>query len=103
MDACEEVSGGFLVTRGDAPEVFDQIEEALDEIAFGIEREVARALDFAVGFRRNNHGDAAPFETADEAVAVITLVGEEGAWRDLRCQGLSLGAVVDLAFCQRGS
>ena len=48
MDASEKVSGGFLVARRNSPEVFDQIEEALDEIAFGIEREVAMALVLAV-------------------------------------------------------
>ena len=48
MDTCEKVSGGFLVARCDSPEVFDQIEEALNEIAFGIEREVAMAFGLAV-------------------------------------------------------
>ena len=48
MDASEETSGSFFVACCDAPEVFDCIEEALDEIALAIEREVARALNLAV-------------------------------------------------------
>ena len=48
MDTCEEVSGGFFVARCNTPEVFDVIEEALDEITFGIERIVAFALNLAV-------------------------------------------------------
>ena len=102
MDASKEVSGGFLVACCDAPEVFDEIEEALDEIAFGVEREVAMALNLAVRFWRNDHRDAAPFETSDEAVAVIALVGKESPWRDIRRQRFGLSDVVDLAFCQGG-
>ena len=48
MNASEEVSGGFFVARCNASEVFDCVEEALDEIAFGIECKVAFTFDLAV-------------------------------------------------------
>ena len=48
MNAREEVSGGFFVARCNASEVFDCVEEALDEIAFGIEDKVAFTFDLAV-------------------------------------------------------
>ena len=77
--------------------MLDGIEKALDEIALGIKREVAVAFDLAVGFRRDDRGDGAHFEAVDEAVAVISLVGEERLRLDLRGQRLGLGDVVDLA------
>ena len=48
MQTGEEIACGLFITGCDAPEVFDGIEEALDEIALGIEREVAIAFDLAV-------------------------------------------------------
>ncbi len=62
MEACEEVSRGLLVSRRDGSELLDEIEEALDEIAFGIEREVAVAFDLAVRLRRDDRRDGARFE-----------------------------------------
>lgn len=48
MNACEKVSGSFLIARCDTTEVFDVIEEAFDEIAFSIERKVTVALNLAI-------------------------------------------------------
>ena len=48
MDVGEKVSGGFFVACCNAPEVFDGVEETLDEIALGVEREVAVTLDLAI-------------------------------------------------------
>ena len=44
-DLCE-----LVVTRGDSPEMLELIEETLNEIAFAVEGEVARARGFSVGF-----------------------------------------------------
>jgi len=52
MDSGEEVAGGFFIARCDASELFESIEETLDEIAFGVEGEVALAADLAVGLGR---------------------------------------------------
>ena len=48
MNACEKVSGSFLIARCNASEVFDVIEEAFYKIALGIERKVAVALNLAI-------------------------------------------------------
>jgi hypothetical protein len=48
MNACEKVSGSFLIAGCYASEVFDEFEEALDKIALGIERKVAGALNLAI-------------------------------------------------------
>ena len=50
MNAGEGGLGEFVVTGGDGPEMFELVEETLDEIAFAIEDEVARARGFSVGF-----------------------------------------------------
>ena len=50
LNAGEEGLGEFVVTGGDGPEMFELVEETLDEIAFAIEDEVARARGFSVGF-----------------------------------------------------
>ena len=96
MEAGEEISGGLFVTGGDAPEVFDDIEEAFDEIAFAVECEVAVAFDAAIRFGRDHHLDGARRQAADETVGVISLVGEQGLRRDFGGQRFGLGDVVGL-------
>ena len=46
--SCEEVLGGFFVTRCNAPEVFDGVKESLDEIALCIKCKVAVSFDLAI-------------------------------------------------------
>ena len=97
MESGEEISCGLLVACGDTSELLDEIEETLDEIALGIEREVAVALDLAVRLRRNDNFDRAGFEAGDEAVGVIALVAQKGFGLDLSGQGFGLRDVMDLA------
>ena len=49
MNSGEEISCEFVVSRGDCPEMFEFVEEALDEIALAVEREVASPRDLAIG------------------------------------------------------
>jgi hypothetical protein len=51
LDPGEEISGEFVVAGGDGPKVLELVEEALDEIAFAVECEVAipRVLRLAFG------------------------------------------------------
>lgn len=97
MEAGEEIARGLLVTGGDAAKMLDSIEEPLDEIAFAVKREVAVAFDFAVGFWRDHRLDDARFEALDEAVAVVSLVGEKRFGIGLRHQFFGLRHIVDLA------
>jgi hypothetical protein len=41
LNACEKISGELVVSCGDGAKVLEFIEDALDEIAFTIEREIA--------------------------------------------------------------
>lgn len=97
MDAGEEIAGGFLIAGCDAAEVLDGIEEALNQVALGVESEIAVAGCLAVRFRRNDRFDGADFEAFDEATSVICFVGDECFGRGLGGEHLGLRDVVRLA------
>jgi hypothetical protein len=48
MQAGEEIARGFFVASRDASELSDKLKETLDEVALGVEGEVAIASDLAV-------------------------------------------------------
>ena len=50
MNAGEESLGELVVARGVGPEIFELVEETLNEIASGIDTEIAQARGFSVGF-----------------------------------------------------
>ena len=100
VDSCKEIARGLLVARGDGPEVLDDVEETLDQVALPVKREVAVALGLAVGFRRDDRLDGADLEAFDEGIRVISLVGEQGLRLDLRGQRLGLRDVMRLAASQ---
>src|SRR6202051_2735795 len=76
----EEISRKLVVTCGDGAEVLEQIEEALDQIAFIIECEVALPLDVSVGLGRNDRSDSTLGESFDERIGVISFVANQGLW-----------------------
>jgi len=73
----EENLGELVVTRGDGPEMFELVEETLNEIAFAVEGEVARARGFSIGFGWNDWDDRSIVEDGDESVGVERLVGDQ--------------------------
>ena len=97
MQTCEEVARGLLVAGGDCAELLDDVEEALDQVSFAVECEIAGSLGLAVRFRRDDRLDASQFEALDEAVCVIALVGEDRLYFDLFGKRLGLRDVVNLA------
>ncbi len=62
--------------------MFDFVEEALDEITFAGESEIAYSLDDAVFFRRDDHIGTAGFDRFNDRVAVIALVAKNAASLD---------------------
>ena len=58
------------------------VEEALDEITFAVESEIAEALDDAVFFGRDDHIGAAGFDCFNNRIAVIALVAKNAACLD---------------------
>ena len=87
----------MLVARGDAPEVFDLEEEPFDEIAFAVEREVAR--DLWRGFSGWDHRDGVLFgDGIAERLGIVALIAEDVSGRQIGDQGFGLGDVVDLSW-----
>lgn len=78
MQAGEEIAGGFFVAGGDAAELFDKIDEAFDEVAFGVEREVAFPGGLSIRSWRDDRLDGSDLKALNKAVGVVAFVGEEG-------------------------
>ena len=100
VDSCEEVSCGFFVACCNAPEVFDGVEETLDEIALGIERVVAVARGLAICLGRDDNLDGPQFQAFDEVIGIVAPVAEHGSGFDTGGKGFGLGDVVGLSACE---
>jgi len=92
----EEVACGFLVARGDTSELLDIIEEAFDEVAFGVEREIAIARLLAIRFWWDDRFDGSNLKAADEAIGVVAFVAEDRFGPHLRGEHFGLNDVMDL-------
>ena len=97
MQAGEEIARGFFVAGRDASELFDELKETLDEVALGVEGEVAIASDLAVRFGGMTGLMARTSRLSNEGVGVVALVAEEGFGLRFGREGFGLGDVVDLA------
>ena len=97
MDSGEKISRGFFVARCDASELFEDVEETLDEIAFAVEREIARTRGLSAGFAWDDGGDRSIVEGGDEGVGVEGLVGDQSAGIDGFDQRLGASEIVILA------
>ena len=97
MNAGEEGLGEFVVTRGDGPEMLERVKETLDEIAFAVEGEIARARGFSVGLGWDDGGDRSIVEGGDEGVGVEGHVGDQSAGIDGFDQRFGTSEIVILA------
>jgi len=97
MQAGEKIARGFFVAGRDASELFDELKETLDEVALGVEGEIAIASDLTVRLWRDDGLDGSHFEALDEGVGVVALVAEEGFGLRFSREGFRLGDIVDLA------
>jgi len=80
--------------------MLDFVEEALDEVAFAIEHEVALAGRLPVGSGRNDRGDGSLLEGVDQGIGIIGLVADQGPWVGVLQQRGCPGQVVVLPRCQ---
>lgn len=71
----EEVARGFVVTRGNAAEVLQLVEKALDQIALAVEGVIDRTLDLAVAAGRNVSPPTAAFDEVDDGASIVAAVG----------------------------
>ena len=96
LDRTKEISREFVISRGDAPVVFDFVEETFDEIALTVEREIAVALYLAIGLWWNHRRDCPLIESVDQRISVIGFVGEECTRINVFEQRLGASQVMDL-------
>ena len=80
--------------------MFELIEEAFDQVAFAVEREIARSRGLAVGLGRNDRSDPAVCEGIDEGVGVVSLVADQGLWIGLLEQRRRTSEIVGLPRCE---
>lgn len=74
---------------------------SFDQIAFAIEREIARPLDEAIGLGRNDRFDASLLQGKDQAISIMGLISEEGLRIDIFQERLCLAEIRGLAGSQR--
>lgn len=89
MNERQEGLGEFVVTRGDASEMLETCEEALDQIAGAVEMSVELARCEAIGSGRNYGFGASGLDSGHEMVGVVALVGHDGLARQIldQCRG----------------
>jgi hypothetical protein len=78
--------------------VFESIEEAFDEVAFAVEREIARSRGLAVGLGRNDRSNSSLGEGVDERVGVVRLVAKQCVWIGVVDQRLGASKIMSLAW-----
>ncbi len=101
MDHGEEVLGEFVVSGGDAAEVLDLAEEALDEVALAIEHLAETGFPFAIGFGRDVWHRALRLDQIADPVGVISFVGQDdGAGIEAIQQPVCGRPIVRLTCCQ---
>lgn len=98
MDSSEENFGELVVACGDGPKVFEFIEEALDEVAFAVEREIASPGRLAIGFWRDHRCDSSLRESVDQRISVVRLVTKQGIWISAGDQLLRARQIVGLPW-----
>jgi len=90
MNERQEGLGEFVVTRGDASEMLETCEEALDQIASTVEMPIEFARCQAIGSGWNHSFGASGFDLGYEMVGVVALVGHHGLPRQIldQCRGM---------------
>jgi hypothetical protein len=98
LNSREKISGKFVVAGGNATELLEFVEEAFDEVALAVEREIACARYLAIGLGRDHRGDPPLGEFVDKRIGVESLVADEGARIGMFEQWLPTNQIVGLAW-----
>jgi hypothetical protein len=97
-NASQVVSGELVVTRGDAPEVLEPGEHALDQVSLAIGFPVMRNEGFSPGDGGNDGFNVALLEVGSQAVGVVGLVGDQSLdWASSGQQLLRHHDIMDIA------
>ncbi len=90
----------LVVAGGDAAELFELAEEALDAVAFPVEARVAGVFDGPVGPRRDDGLGPDPAQGLVEVVGVVGLVGDDGGGPEPLEKRGGLDDVASVTGCQ---
>ena len=71
----EKATCGMIVSGGHAPAVFEPVEESLDPVAGGVEREVNRMLNAPVLFGRNFRLTTTRADVITDGITIVAAVG----------------------------
>ena len=78
MDERQKRGSQFVVSSGDAPEMFDAREETLDQIAVFVEMTIEISLSQPIGTRRNNGLRTGRFDFRNKVIGIVALIGDDG-------------------------
>ena len=83
MDERQKRGSQFVVSSGDAPEVFDASEEAFDPIAVFVELAIEGSLNPPIGTRWDNGLRTRRFDFCNEVIGIVAFVGDDGLCRQV--------------------
>ena len=81
-DCAEEVSRELIVACRYRTKLLEFSEEALDQVTFFVENEVAFPFLLAIALWRNDDGDSRVAQPFDQGVCIVTFVAEQCAASD---------------------
>lgn len=94
MDCCEEVGGGLEVACGDASEVLQAVEEALDEVAPAVEVWVYGSNDADIALAGDVGGGARGLDGLGDRAAEVAAIGDHIAAEMERANQFGCGCLV---------
>ncbi len=97
FDEADEIVEKFVVSCGDASELFELVEEPFDDVALFVERLVAGVLMLAMTPWRDDGLGAGIEDGVHQAIGVIGAIGEHGVGLEAFDQVERFGHVVFLA------
>ncbi len=81
MDESEEVDGAAIVSCGDAAEMFELVEAALDSVSRLVGGGIVRDRCLAIAFGGDDGGHAGVGDEAAQGIVVIGFVGDDAGCR----------------------
>jgi hypothetical protein len=102
VDGGKEIPGGFVIARGDRPELLELAEEILDQTALFVEFPIEFARRQAVWSRRDDGGFASRRQGVEyAAIGIEGAIGDQQIGGHMRQQRIGSGQVVRLSRRQQ--
>src|SRR3984893_1435837 len=97
LNCGEKICRQFVVSGRDGAKVLNLVEEALDEIALAVKREIAVPFGLAVGFWWDDRRNFPLREAIDEGISIVGLVCDQGFRIGVFNQILGASQIMDLS------